>query len=76
MRKSYNYEVIKKIVVRNSLDPDPDWDFWLDPKHLGEGLNVQLSPPLLFVSPRLAMLSSADVVYLLYTSTYHMYNMQ
>ena len=37
MKKSYNYEVIKKfqIVVRNSLDldleqdpdPDPDWDF-------------------------------------------------
>ena len=35
-RKSYNYEVIQKISdggkkLRNSLDPDPDWDFWLDP---------------------------------------------
>ena len=31
MRKTYNYEVNKKIqiVVRNSLDPD--CDFWLDP---------------------------------------------
>ena len=47
MRKSYNYEVISnfcfQIVLRNSLDPDldsriqglldpdPDWDIWLDP---------------------------------------------
>ena len=40
MRKTYNYELINKkfqIVVRNSLapdpeqDPDPDWDFLLDP---------------------------------------------
>ena len=28
------YEVILiffQLVLRNSLDPDPDWDFWLDP---------------------------------------------
>ena len=33
MRTSYNYEVIFflfQIVLRNSLDPDPDCDFWLD----------------------------------------------
>ena len=31
--KSYTFEVMKKsqIVVRNSFDPDPERDFWLDP---------------------------------------------
>ena len=32
--KSHNYEIILyylQIVFRNSFDPDPDWDFWLDP---------------------------------------------
>ena len=49
MRKSYNYEVIQKkfqiqVVVRNSLDPDPeqdpdqDRDFWLDP----DSMNMDL----------------------------------
>ena len=32
MRKCYNYEVFFsfQIVLRNSFDPDPDWEFWLD----------------------------------------------
>ena len=46
MRKSYNYEVVKKknqIVLRNGLDPDSD--FWqdpdpdsmnMDPKHMNQ----------------------------------------
>ena len=34
MRKSCNYKVMKKkikIVLKNSLDPEPGSDFWLEP---------------------------------------------